>query len=530
MILEVFQSLAEYLLQYPYLHSGLLLFITLFLCFPKINHRAVEPLLFFGILIAQLPDILASSSYTSDEPQLIVQARMFLEGRLPWGGVDTTTSGPLPSLWLLWGQLFFGEISEASSRIVSILTAALTVLVFYRGLRINFLRQALPLSLILWAIYAFQVEEFHQEYHTAVLPSFFFALAFYCHARFIHSSKSAYLWVCLFLLGLQFATKLQAAPASFTAALVLILQVSSIGKKKTLFIKGLLALGMTPLLCTLFSLVTGTFEDYLVSYLGMGLDYNAGYIIPGLSGHNFWLGFSTYAHHRTWTPWTVIMLFAFAFSCFLQPPRWNAKILPFLGMGLAMIGAILLKRMLLVHYFPLIGICLYPLVIMNFGNWAKSNEARNKYLQVGCALFLLGFLVLHLSISRPDFFRRQLPRNEVSSYLREKASAEDKLFVWGWDASYHLLSGISPATRDSITQMAVAPGRFQDYYRKRLLEDLQDSPPEWIVDATCATLHFKNQCRFQQFPELKMWVEEKYRFERVYSFDAENPVEVWKKI
>ena len=57
------------------------------------------------------------------------------------------------------------------------------------------------------------------------------------------------------------------------------------------------------------------------------------------------------------------------------------------------------------------------------------------------------------------------------------------LAIWGWAPGVYVLTGIPPATRDSIGHFAISQGPMQKYFRARFLGDLREKTPDLFIDA-----------------------------------------------
>jgi hypothetical protein len=55
--------------------------------------------------------------------------------------------------------------------------------------------------------------------------------------------------------------------------------------------------------------------------------------------------------------------------------------------------------------------------------------------------------------------------------------------IWGWTPSAYVLTGIPPATRDSIGHFIITPGPLQPYFRHRFVSDLREKMPDLFVDS-----------------------------------------------
>lgn len=67
--------------------------------------------------------------------------------------------------------------------------------------------------------------------------------------------------------------------------------------------------------------------------------------------------------------------------------------------------------------------------------------------------------------------------------LRTVERPGDRLGIWGWAASVWVYSGLLPATRETSTEFAFRDWGPDHFYRKRYLDALRRSPPEFFLEA-----------------------------------------------
>lgn len=96
------------------------------------------------------------------------------------------------------------------------------------------------------------------------------------------------------------------------------------------------------------------------------------------------------------------------------------------------------------------------------------------------------------------------------------ADSNDALAIWGWSAHLWPFSGLTPATRDPNTEFARLNFGPDNYYRKRLLDDLRQSKAPFFVEAVAIgdDIHFGYHDRkkngIEIFPELAEEISKNY--------------------
>lgn len=115
----------------------------------------------------------------------------------------------------------------------------------------------------------------------------------------------------------------------------------------------------------------------------------------------------------------------------------------------------------------------------------------------------------------------------LTAYLEEHGSQGDRLFVWGWRPEIYSHARLEAATRFPIVSLIEtleapndAPLQGPKYHPERLeaiLEDLDDRPPRWIVDAWLPSVN-GGRYRMEFCPPLAERLAKDYR--RVGTFDG----------
>jgi hypothetical protein len=63
------------------------------------------------------------------------------------------------------------------------------------------------------------------------------------------------------------------------------------------------------------------------------------------------------------------------------------------------------------------------------------------------------------------------------------ATGRGRMLVWGWMPQWYVWSGLMPATRDILVYGQIWPTPARPYFRDRMMADLRDNPPDYIIDA-----------------------------------------------
>ena len=88
------------------------------------------------------------------------------------------------------------------------------------------------------------------------------------------------------------------------------------------------------------------------------------------------------------------------------------------------------------------------------------------------------------------------------------------LTIWGWAPGVYVLTGILPATRDSIELNAIGPGPLQTYFRARFLADLRARPPDLFIDAVApdavGSPRWTENYGYETDPQLRKFIDDNY--------------------
>ena len=88
------------------------------------------------------------------------------------------------------------------------------------------------------------------------------------------------------------------------------------------------------------------------------------------------------------------------------------------------------------------------------------------------------------------------------------------LAIWGWAPGVYVLTGIVPATRDSVTYYQISQGPMQKYYRARFLGDLREKPPDLFIDAVAPDAFmwrgWTENDGYESDPQLRKFIEDNY--------------------
>jgi hypothetical protein len=94
------------------------------------------------------------------------------------------------------------------------------------------------------------------------------------------------------------------------------------------------------------------------------------------------------------------------------------------------------------------------------------------------------------------------------------ATGRGRMLVWGFMPQWYVWSGWMPATRDIVTYNQILRTPLQRYFRDRMMAELRNSPPDYIIDAVAPgsfmLLNNPEKDGVASFPELAAFVANEY--------------------
>ena len=112
---------------------------------------------------------------------------------------------------------------------------------------------------------------------------------------------------------------------------------------------------------------------------------------------------------------------------------------------------------------------------------------------------------------------------ELFKYL--KIDQISNLYIWGWMPHWYILSNLTPATRETISQNQILyhKTKLQAYYRKRAMNDIFISRPSLVVDAVIGdSFRFNDPNKnISNFPELQNYIINNYKLINGYKDNSQ---------
>lgn len=437
--------------------------------------------------------IVSPLALNPDEFQAGANVLRILQYGFNWDTLDSTTVGPLNSLILAWPYLLAQEITTSTIRLTAFFLLFIIVAGSYFILASLSRRfYAIAFTLPLATFYALNTNYEFQHYSSELLPTALLILAcsflinFYKKTKLRQSNVLPNLMAIGLSLGAVPFAKIQAAPIGVTIALFsfyFIYKHSPVAlrlQRLTIFTLS----GLTPVIAISAPLVLqGTFHHLWNSYIVWPTLYvNTPLTFFGLYQL---IAQESYLVGILWI--TVISLLTVLLLAIKTAKKITTTFWPVFF--LAIVGAATFAVMRPGNVFPHYLMFIPPFALILCGVLLSKAEPAGKAGYVyNTVIFLMitGCTFPEKSENNPQNQLTQANDFEVSSprifdYLG--AEKNDNLLIWGWMPRWYLYSGMAPASRESMTNNQQTKSRLQNYFRDRLISDIDTSKPAYIIDA-----------------------------------------------
>lgn len=416
-----------------------------------------------------------------------------------WGRVDTMTSGPLNVHFLWLWSLVAGEHTFQMAKVLTTILAVLNVSLAYATLRQFTHRQQAR-----WLVASFALAlglmrmNDYVGYNGEQLPIVLLAACLLFIAR-AHTGKPTWHLEWAFtgaLLGALPYTKLQAIPMGVLLGCIILWRFWRDRRIITLVL-GVIAVHA---LIWLVLWHTGQAQDFWIRCVEQSLDYSQNYSsIPLVKRfYVFPIAWMRISEARAFV---IACSVAIVMSFFVR--MWRVKSLGrcvnaamFVTFAYAVVSAYSVTQPgnYFTHYYLFM---LYPMFMCaaTFAWGASETEAtgttpqKARYFAIVCASMILAALIPGVIAARSpsvlaamkSTLTGELP---VAQRIRELASEETALAVWGWNPRLYVDTQLPQATSEALSYHQIVPKRLQSYYLDRYAAELSASDDLIFVDIT----------------------------------------------
>lgn len=458
-----------------------------------------------------------------DEVQAGANVLRLINYGLSWDSLDGTTVGPLNALILAWPFLLGWDVTLSTIRLTALIILCLVLCATYISLRlIGGKLLSMTLLLFLVAFYALNRNPEFQHYSSELLPVLLLSLSvllllYGFYGDGVNSSRKEVSVVPIgMLLGAAPFAKVQAAPIAITTslfALYFILKSNSRFPKKKLIFLYVLS-GLFPAVVILAPLaIKGEFIHFWNSYI----IWPTLYVKDPLTISQF---FSLILTERLLSfilalPFFALVLVAIFHSDIGRKSNRFAWGLFLLALMFSSWFSIVRPGNMFPHYLMFLPTSLLLLAsfILNAVKPPVEFFTAYRLSYLGLFLFFLYSLIPKfeaINIGARNNFKIESPR--IFDYLG--VGPGDSLLIWGWMPQWYINSGLVPATRESMNNNQIVSSKLQDYFRDRLLGDLNASMPALVVDAVAGKsfgFNVESAQGLYSWDELSGFVESNYQ-------------------
>ncbi|RCR66591.1 hypothetical protein [Larkinella punicea] len=493
---------------------------------------------FFSILfiIKKLPFILYNGQINPDESQMLTQAITLEFDPIFWRSVDGTTSGPINSyiiLLLKYIGLPFNYLTLHATAtglvIFSLFITYLTLKLFYTT-KVSFLSITI--------IYSFFFFTNHNDFnhYNSELPSFFLITLIIYILAYIYRTKivSIYLYILLSIICclIPFA-KLQGGPLAILYLLYgfFIILKTKLNKKDK--IAAFLGLGSG------MAIVGGSLLVYLL-YNNILYDFYIMYIKTNLSHYNTGDPFSLFIKLIFKSSYdylffliysTAVWLFFFIIinnkhSLYII---YKDNVFIFLSINIVLSYLIVTRTgYTFEHYlfytlFPITLLTSY--MLSHIFEYSDIKKYTFPIVSIMMAVLFIGLVTVYTfkyNRKNQNFKRFEPAQHEINviKLINYYTKPTDCLVVWGWNLTYHTLTGLRQGTREnhSIRCMttnslgAIHDPYLIEYYCRQYVNDIKRNRPAVFIDEVRMNSIFEdpNLVAHQTIPNLKNIISTNY--------------------
>ena len=495
------------------------------------------------LVILRLPSFFLNDPLNPDEAQWLASATKFRANMNTWLSVDTTTSGPINVYPLMWPFLFGADMGFAIARITATFLIGATWFFLWTALA------SAPAFVRIWAsaclILFMGGTQFFDfiHYSSEIFPSFLLMGAMAVTMAAVERQPSlVQIFIAGVCLGLVPFAKLQAAIIAATLGVILLWVVVRQEPRPYGSAVLLISGACLPAVVLLLPLtVAGGLRDFWVSYILHATYYVGGsenwdrvpssriwpgqlralrYILSGnlIGGYVVILAIATVLAIVT-VSLEVMVRDTTAWRMVLKRPDAMRTVIAFVVL-MASICAVIAPARAFTHYAVLL---LWPLTLLAGLSWSfvsswpaprGAEHWRVANIVAGLSVFLIGSIALHEAKLDYDPEVTGAERLFGAGQLLEGAGiGRRRLFIWGWMPQWYVWSGWMPATRDIVTFFQMVPSPARPYFRHRVMTELRESPPDYIVDSVApGSFGYDDPEKdgLTSFPELAAFVQNDY--------------------
>lgn len=498
-------------------------------------------IIFISILIAKSNAFLLSfENLNPDEAQMISNAIGLFNKNFNILEFDGTTSGLLNSFILLWPLILNLDITFLTTKLTSIfLISSITYILF----KIIFTQtKSFKTTFLLFSpyfIFFIFTKDPDFSHYSSELLSTLILISVYWIVKKDKKISNSKIYLSSFLLGLTFFAKIQFFPVAFIM-LCLINYDLFLKKNYKIIISSFLYFFSSFALVFIIFIISGNLKDFLhnnflfvlnfiqsshsekilFEAITKNQDKLQSTILSSFKDHLF----QNLIFHSLYLYFIIfILLVSKIISIKKRSILFSRDIIKILIIILSFIFVILIPGKLHRHYllavFPFIPLVLSQII---FSYEKMDIKIFSKHISYSL-IFLTIPLLFSGIIEDKKFYSKKFkfenfnfenihfksPR--IFDYIFEE-NRNKKLYIWGWTPEWYVFSYLPSAARETISEKQIEISKSREYYRERLMKDLEKNNPNLIIDYVKkkSFRYSKPSQSINSFNELKIFVNTNY--------------------
>ena len=498
-------------------------------------------IIFTSLLITKSNAYLLSfENLNPDEAQMISNAIGLFNKNFNIFEFDGTTSGLLNSFILLWPLILNLEITFLTAKLTLIfLISSIAYILFKiifaqtKNFKTTFL---LFFSSLIFFLFTKDPDFSH---YSSELLSTLILISVYWIVKKDEKISYSKIYLSSFLLGLTFFAKIQFYPVAFII-LCLINYDLFIKKNYKIIINSFLYFFSSFALVLIIFIISGNLKDFLYNNflfvfnfiqssqsekilfetVTKSQDKLSSTIVSGFKDHLF----QNLIFHSLYLYFIIfILLISKIISTKKRSLLFSRDIIKISIIIVSFIFVILIPGKLHRHYL----LALFPFVPLVLSQIIFSYEKMNikifsKYISYSSMILIV--LLLFSGFTEDKKFYSQKFKFEnfsienihfksprIFDYIFED-NRNKKLYIWGWNPEWYVFSYLPSAARETISEKQIETSKNREYYRKRLMKDLEKNNPNLIVDFVKkkSFRYNKPSQSINSFNELKVFINTNY--------------------
>lgn len=431
---------------------------------------------------------------------------------------DGDTSGLLNAVFLIWPNLFNFDITFLSIRLSAIFAISLCLFITYKIINLNVdKRFSILLLSPLILFFSFSKDPDFLHYANESISVLLIILSLFFYLKGNKKEKNLNLFFSSFFLGLVIFAKMQFFPVA--CLLILLFNLNNIYYKKNFkyFIISSLSFLSPIIILSAYYYLNGELRD--LYYNTILYPFSDFFNRNQISSENLIVSSNSlksvlsssqktiFFEHLKYNSLFHLLYLYFAYLLFItftifKKSNFKMKNIKFIFLKkeLLILTLVIIFTIIIIlitgsvhrHYFinliPLLPI--FIVFILKYQIRLKKNEQMmQKYFFVFLvSLFSLSLLLEQKKFYNKNFIKHKFNQNKISFYSPEifqyldLEKNKDKAIFWGWRPESYLLSGLIPATRDTINQKQIDYKSDRSYFRERFLKEFEKQNTDLIID------------------------------------------------